>query len=199
MYVIILGKLSEIHLHARFFSNPCGNALIIDGISWSPDLRVQRTYSSHIKQVLSKSVPNSGRECQKVENRNKKIKIKREKKCVNNNNTPFDAINDIMGVNDFKTNDVNFEMEEKVDDQMEDSGLATDILAKAFEKEVFDVKANGGDIVPRLREPSTEKFNAKTMPSIKLNLVQLSIKQDNKVYFFMMFCKFFPHQQNLSF
>ena len=40
-YVSILGKLSEIHLHAWFFSNPCGKVLIIIGISWSPDLRVQ--------------------------------------------------------------------------------------------------------------------------------------------------------------
>ena len=32
-YVIIPGKLSEIHLHARLFSNPCGKVLIIVGIS----------------------------------------------------------------------------------------------------------------------------------------------------------------------
>ena len=42
MYVGILGKLSEIHLHAWLFSNRCGKVLIIVGISWSPDLRVQR-------------------------------------------------------------------------------------------------------------------------------------------------------------
>ena len=46
MYVGILGKLSEIHLHAWLFSNPCGKVLIIVGISWSPDLRVQHIYSS---------------------------------------------------------------------------------------------------------------------------------------------------------
>ena len=41
MFVSILGKLSEIHLHAWFFSNPHGKVLIIVGISWSLDLRVQ--------------------------------------------------------------------------------------------------------------------------------------------------------------
>ena len=41
MYVNIPGKLSEIHLHAWLFSNPCGKVLIIIAISWSPDLRVQ--------------------------------------------------------------------------------------------------------------------------------------------------------------
>ena len=46
MYVHIPGKLSDIHLHARLFSNPCGNILIIVGISWSPDLRVQHRQSS---------------------------------------------------------------------------------------------------------------------------------------------------------
>ena len=44
MFVSILGKLSEIHLHAWFFSNPYGKVLIIVGISWSPDLRVQHIY-----------------------------------------------------------------------------------------------------------------------------------------------------------
>ena len=43
MYVSILGKLSEIHLHAWLFSNPCGKVLLIVEISWSPDLRVQLT------------------------------------------------------------------------------------------------------------------------------------------------------------
>ena len=41
MYVSIPGKLLEIHLHAWLFSNPCGKVLIIVGISWSTDLRVQ--------------------------------------------------------------------------------------------------------------------------------------------------------------
>ena len=36
------GKLSEIHLHKWLFTNPCGNVLIVVGISWSPDLRVER-------------------------------------------------------------------------------------------------------------------------------------------------------------
>ena len=35
------GKLSKVHLHAWLFSNPCGKVLIVVGISWSPDLRVQ--------------------------------------------------------------------------------------------------------------------------------------------------------------
>ena len=41
MYVRIPEKLSEIHLHAWLFSNPCGKVQITVGISWSPDLRVQ--------------------------------------------------------------------------------------------------------------------------------------------------------------
>ena len=41
MYVSIPGKLTEIHLHAWLFSNSCGKVIIIFGISWSPDLRVQ--------------------------------------------------------------------------------------------------------------------------------------------------------------
>ena len=32
MYVSILGKLSEVHLHAWLFSNPCEKVLIIVGI-----------------------------------------------------------------------------------------------------------------------------------------------------------------------
>ena len=40
-YVSVPGKLSDIHLHAWLFSNPRGKVLIIVGISWSPDLRVQ--------------------------------------------------------------------------------------------------------------------------------------------------------------
>ena len=43
-YVSIPGKLSEVHLYAWLFSNPCGKVLITVGISWSPDLRVQRIY-----------------------------------------------------------------------------------------------------------------------------------------------------------
>ena len=43
MYVSIPGKLSEMHLHAWLFSNPCGKVLIIVGISLIPDLRVQHT------------------------------------------------------------------------------------------------------------------------------------------------------------
>ena len=49
-YVSIPGKFSEILLHAWLFSNQCGNMLIIVGISWSPDLRVQHIY-------LSKKLP----------------------------------------------------------------------------------------------------------------------------------------------
>ena len=40
-YVSIPGKLSEVYLHAWLFSNPCEKVLIIVGILWSPDLRVQ--------------------------------------------------------------------------------------------------------------------------------------------------------------
>ena len=46
MYVTIPRKLSVIHLHAWLISNPCGKVLIIVGISWSPDLRVQ------LKQII---------------------------------------------------------------------------------------------------------------------------------------------------
>ena len=42
--ISIPGKLSDIHLHAWLFSNPCGKVLVIVGISWSPDLRVQNIY-----------------------------------------------------------------------------------------------------------------------------------------------------------
>ena len=53
-YVSISGKLSEIDLHAWWFSNPCAKVIIIVGISWSPDLRVQHkqrfklTYNSSL-------------------------------------------------------------------------------------------------------------------------------------------------------
>ena len=43
-YVSIPGKLSQIQLHEWLFSNPCGKVLIIFGISWSLDLRVQHIY-----------------------------------------------------------------------------------------------------------------------------------------------------------
>ena len=36
--------MSEVHLHAWLFFNPCGKVLIIVGILWSPDLRVQHIY-----------------------------------------------------------------------------------------------------------------------------------------------------------
>ena len=41
MYVSFPGKLSEVHLHEWMFSSPCGKVLVIVGISWSLDLRVQ--------------------------------------------------------------------------------------------------------------------------------------------------------------
>ena len=40
-FVSIPRKLSEVHLHAWLFSNPCGKVLISDEVSWSLDLRVQ--------------------------------------------------------------------------------------------------------------------------------------------------------------
>ena len=40
-YVSIPGKLSEILLHAWMFSNPYEQVIIIVGLSWNPDLRVQ--------------------------------------------------------------------------------------------------------------------------------------------------------------
>ena len=49
-------KLSEVHLHAWLFSNPCGKVLIIVGISWSLDLRVKHTHwlSLNIRAVALK-------------------------------------------------------------------------------------------------------------------------------------------------
>ena len=43
-YESIPGKLSEVHLYAWLFSNPCGMVLIIVGISRSLDLTVQPMY-----------------------------------------------------------------------------------------------------------------------------------------------------------
>ena len=51
-YVSIPVKMSEIHFHAWLFSNPCGNVLIVDRISWSPDLRMQ-----HMNTMVSAKMP----------------------------------------------------------------------------------------------------------------------------------------------
>ena len=53
MNVRIPGKLSEIQLHEWFFSNPCGKVLIIVGISWSLDLRVQPIYDEDTAKIDS--------------------------------------------------------------------------------------------------------------------------------------------------
>ena len=53
MYVSIPGKLTEINLHSWLFSNPCGKVLIIVGISWSPDLRVQHMEFSSMAANVS--------------------------------------------------------------------------------------------------------------------------------------------------
>ena len=58
MYVSIPGELSKIHLHAWLFSNPCGKVLIIVGISWSPDLRVQL-----IDYIVCRAAPGFARVC----------------------------------------------------------------------------------------------------------------------------------------
>ena len=42
---------------------------------------------------------------------------------------------------------------------------------------IDDVKAKNGDIVPKIREPSSKKLNIAT-PSIKSNNIRPSIKQD---------------------
>ena len=54
-YLSIPGKLSEVHLPAWLFSNPCGKVLITVGISLSPDLRVQhmQEFSIEIISVIS--------------------------------------------------------------------------------------------------------------------------------------------------
>ena len=49
-YVSIPGKLSETHLHAWLFSNPCGKVQSVVVISWSPDLRVQ--HKEKVKSYL---------------------------------------------------------------------------------------------------------------------------------------------------
>ena len=43
----------QINLHAWLFSNPCGKVLIIVGISWSLDLRVQHMFHSEILASLN--------------------------------------------------------------------------------------------------------------------------------------------------
>ena len=50
---VITGKLLEIHLHAWLFSNPRGKFLIIDGISCTPDLRVQHKRTSRLIERIS--------------------------------------------------------------------------------------------------------------------------------------------------
>ena len=56
LYLSIPEKLSEIHLNAWLFSNPCGNVLLIVGISWSPDLRVQHIQWSYSGNMLTMTV-----------------------------------------------------------------------------------------------------------------------------------------------
>ena len=53
MYVRISGKLSEIQVHEWFFSTPCGKVLIIVGISWSLNLRVQPIYDEDTAKINS--------------------------------------------------------------------------------------------------------------------------------------------------
>ena len=68
--VWIPGKLSELHLHAWLFSNPHGKVLIIVGISWSQNLRMQPKKNNFWKNT-------------NCDNNNKKI---RQKQIVKNTN-----------------------------------------------------------------------------------------------------------------
>ena len=80
-FVSIPGKLSEIHLRAWLFSNPCGKVLISVGISWSPDLGVQpKQQKSRIWETLNFSaclVSNTD-----IKKSSKKIVEKGEKKIM---------------------------------------------------------------------------------------------------------------------
>ena len=58
MYVSFPGKLSEIHLNAWLFSNPCGKVLIIVGILWSLDLRVQLMLIEDLLSIQVSKTPN---------------------------------------------------------------------------------------------------------------------------------------------
>ena len=73
------------------------------------------------------------------------------------------TIDNTMATYNFEHKDVNPKLEKKIGSQMEDSVPATDINIKNHEKETFektadDVKVNGGHIVPRIQEPSSEKM-----------------------------------------
>ena len=75
----------------------------------------------------------------------------------------------VHAVADFKTKDMNFELETKAGNQMEDPGLAKATIVKnhrklcdyekeTVEKMLDDAKANGGHIASRPQEPRSEKL-----------------------------------------
>ena len=68
------------------------------------------------------------------------------------------AIGDTMGASYLKT-------KIETGSQMEDSMLTADTVTNALNKEAGDVKANCGDIMPRLRERSNNNFETKDVSS----------------------------------
>ena len=70
---------------------------------------------------------------------------------ANHTNT---VIGDTMGASYLKT-------KIETGSQMEDSMLTADTITKALNKGAGTVKANNGDIMPRLREPSNKNFETK--------------------------------------
>ena len=74
------------------------------------------------------------------------------------------TINDLMVIINLETMDGNLELETKIDGQMEDSVLKTDIIIKNREKETVektadDVKATHNYIVPRPYESNSKKLS----------------------------------------
>ena len=68
------------------------------------------------------------------------------------------AIGDTMGASYLK-------IKIETGSQMEDSVLTADTVTKALNKEAGDVKANSGNTMPRLREPSNKKFETNDVSS----------------------------------
>ena len=74
------------------------------------------------------------------------------------------TIGDLMVITDLETTDVNLELDTKIDDQIEDSVLETDIFIKNHKKETVkktadNVKATDNHIVPRPQEPNSKKLS----------------------------------------
>ena len=97
--------------------------------------------------------------------------------------------NDVKATNNVKAIDLGDELSKEMTFDTLDLGTKYSVKFGDFEFDglyfgtvkydtmVDNVKANGGNTVHRLQEPSSEKLNIAT-PSIKSNKVQPSIKQD---------------------